>query len=127
MNNVFKIVVDCRVDKVIQFKTAVVNKLLKLASTTEEKEYVLEQIYKNDLLPICDYICDACNIVTEYLEHSGYDDYISRHEKIIFHRYIDDIYKYRKNLGEEVNRDEIVNQIFNWVKENRYIGTEYDW
>lgn len=127
MDKVFKTTVDYRINQITKFRKAIVDKLLNIATTSEEKEYVLEQIYKNDLLPICDYICDTCNIVTNYLESSGYDEYIPRHETVIFHRYIDDIYKYQKNLGKEIDKDKIVNQIFNWVKENKFIGAKYDW
>lgn len=103
-------------------REAFVMKLLNSAQNTSEKLFVLEEIAVHNLLPLYDCICDVP--LLDELTSSEVGEYISRHEAVYFHTYIDELCKFYEG---QKTRDEIVEEIIEYVKHHKVIGAYYDW
>ena len=99
-----------------------VMKLLNSAQNTSEKLFILKEIAVHNLLPLYDCICDVP--LLDELTSSEVVGYISRHEAVYFHTYIDELCKFYEG---QKTRDEIVEEIIEYVKNHKVIGAYYDW
>ena len=103
-----------------EHRKVVLNELYKKAITTEDKVLTLREIETNNILGYGSWIGECPECIKTYIRENC--EYYYRYESINFLDLIE-------SMEEEcdVNFDELVNEIFEYVKEHQIIGTYYDW
>lgn len=99
----------------------VLNELYKKAITTEDKVLVLREIETNNILGYGSWIGECPECIKTYIRENC--EYYYRYETINFLNLIESM----EEEEFDVNFDELVNEVFEFVKENQIIGTHYDW
>ena len=98
----------------------VLNELYKKAITTEDKVLILREIETNNILGYGSWIGECPECINTYIRENY--AYYYRYESINFL----DLIEYMEEKSD-VDFDELVNEVFEFVKENQIIGTHYDW
>lgn len=98
----------------------VLSELYKKAITTEDKVLALREIEANNILGYGSWIGECPECIKTYIRENC--EYYYRYESINFL----DLIEYMEGESD-VDFDELVNEVFEFVKENQIIGTHYDW
>lgn len=98
----------------------VLSELYKKAITTEDKILILREIETNNILGYGSWIGECPECIKTYICENC--EYYCRYESINFL----DVIEYMEEECD-VNFDELVNEVFEFIKENQIIGTHYDW
>jgi hypothetical protein len=109
------------IEHFIEERNYVLNELYKKAITTEDKILILREIETNNILGYGSWIGECPECIKTYIHENC--EYYYRYESINFLDLIESM------VEEEfdANFDELVNEIFEYVKEHQIIGTHYDW
>ena len=98
----------------------VLSEFYKKAITTEDKVLALREIEANNILGYGSWIGECPECIKTYIRENC--EYYYRYESINFL----DLIEYMEEESD-VDFDELVNEVFEFVKENQIIGTHYDW
>lgn len=98
----------------------VLSELYKEAITTEDKVLTLREIETNNILGYGSWIGECSECIKTYIRENC--EYYYRYESINFLDLIESMKE-----ESDVDFDELVNEVFEFVKENQIIGTHYDW
>ena len=83
----------------------------------EDKLFVLNLIRDNNFLPVGPYYTNSPNTIQEYLESS----FLPRYKIYYFTKYLD------YDISDDENANEIINEIWDYVKKYKIIGCINDW
>ena len=109
------------IEHFIEERNFVLNELYKKAITTEDKILILRDLETNNILGYGRWIGECPECIRTYMhENCGY---YCRHESLNFL----DLIEVMVEEDCDVNFDALVDEVFEFVKENQIIGTHYDW
>ena len=97
--------------------------LLDSAQDTSEKIFVLEKISVHNLLPLADTIFGV-PLLDELTSYTSVGENSDRHEALYLPSYIDELCEY---FSGQKTKDELVDEMIDFVKKNKVIGAYYDW
>ena len=108
------------VDKFNELRTTLVDGLLDVPVTPEWKLWVIDILTENRLLPYGSWIRECPKSIYNWLHNRG--GYIERHKALSFEQllgYMTD--------DEPLDCPELIDEVFDYIKEHKIIGTVIDW
>lgn len=86
---------------------------------SDNKLRVLNILKNNNILPIGQYYYDSPDTIRNYLDSE--DSLVSKFQTYYFTEYPEN------DIADDENRDDVINEIWDYVKEHKIIGCVNDW